>query len=87
MKVKLTKLQAYNAMVKFLDIYYEQTKSDDVGSLLGGMSFLSDDSTADPAAWEDWTDSINAYRTSIYWSNRRQLFGRQFTYINKLLAI
>lgn len=59
MKEKLTRLQAYHALIRFLEIYYEQTNSGDLGSLLGGMDFLTDGSTADPAAWEDWTDSVN----------------------------
>ncbi len=58
MKSKLTALQAFNAMTKFLDIYYEQTVSDDVGSLLGDMSFLRDGETADPAAWLDWMRAL-----------------------------
>lgn len=58
-KRDLTKLQAYHALIRFLEIYYEQIDSDDLGSLLGEMDFLSDGSTADPAAWEEWTDSIN----------------------------
>jgi hypothetical protein len=59
-KSKLTALQAFNAMTKFLDIYYEQTVSDDVGSLLGDMSFLRDGETADPAAWLDWMQALEA---------------------------
>ncbi len=51
---KLTVLQAFNAMKLFLEKYYEQTSSDDVGSLLGDLQFLSDGKTVDPSAWEDW---------------------------------
>jgi len=62
MKEKLTKLQALKAMTQFLEIYYEQTKSDDIGSLLGDIDteLFSDSQTADPAAWKDWTGSVNA---------------------------
>lgn len=63
METKLTKLQSYNAMIKLLDIYYEQTQSDDLGSLLSAMHFLIDGSTADSALWEDWLDSIQAVTT------------------------
>jgi hypothetical protein len=55
---KLTTLQAFNAIVKFLDDYYNKTGSDDIGSLLGDMSFFSDGSTADEAIWQDWMDAI-----------------------------
>lgn len=58
MEPKLTILQAFNAMTKFLDDYYHKTLSDDVGSLLGDMLFLQDGYTADAATWEDWTDVI-----------------------------
>lgn len=50
----LTTKQAFRAMVFFLEGYYERTKSDDVGSLLGDLQVLKDGATADPAAMEDW---------------------------------
>lgn len=50
---------AYKAMYEFLVGYYDRTGSDDVGALLGSMSLLSDGSTADPACWQDWLDSID----------------------------
>jgi len=55
---KLTKLEAFLAMTKFLEGYYERTSSDDVGSLLGDMRILQDGNSADSAAWEDWIDSV-----------------------------
>ncbi len=42
----------------FLEEHYRITASDDIGSLLSGMQFLSDDITIDPAIWKDWIDSI-----------------------------
>lgn len=54
----LSKLQAFEAMRKFLEGYYARTSSDDVGSLLSDMLFLDDGGTADPAAWQDWLDAI-----------------------------
>ena len=54
----LTVLQAFNAMRKFLEKYYNETSSDDVGSLLGELQFLDDGETADPAAWIDWTECV-----------------------------
>ncbi|GAA3933395.1 hypothetical protein [Litoribacillus peritrichatus] len=55
---KLTKNQAFLAMYSFLDEYYQLTKSDDVGGLLGSMSILSDGHVADPAIQEDWDEAI-----------------------------
>jgi hypothetical protein len=46
----VTELQAFNAMRKFLEMYYQRTASDDIGSLLGDLQILRDGSTADPAA-------------------------------------
>lgn len=60
MEKKITKKQAYIAMIKFLEIYYAKGNFDDIGSLLGEMDFLSDGSTADSASWEEWIDSVNA---------------------------
>jgi len=57
-KKSLTYLEAFKAMCCFLEKYYEQTSSDDIGSLLGEMQILEDQSTADPAAWEDWINCI-----------------------------
>lgn len=54
----LTKMQAFNAMVKFLEAYYERTSSSDVGGLLGDLRILNDGSTADPAAWDDWVECV-----------------------------
>lgn len=56
----LTSLQAFNATIDFLDEYYKKTKSDDAAVLLGGMHFLRDGETADPAAWADWIDVVGS---------------------------
>lgn len=58
----MTNETAYKAMIRFLEKYYERTNSDDIGSLLGDLQLLSDGSTADPAAWNDWIDSINTIK-------------------------
>ena len=50
----LTPELAYLAMYEFLVELYQRTKSDELGSLLGGMSYLADGETADPAVWKDW---------------------------------
>lgn len=41
--------EAYLAMVKFLEKYYERTSSDDIGSLLSDMILIKKETTADPA--------------------------------------
>lgn len=51
---KLTEKQAFLAMVSFLENYYKQTKSDEIGALLGSLQLLDDGITADPAMWDDW---------------------------------
>ncbi|MBB5406862.1 hypothetical protein HDG34_000783 [Paraburkholderia sp. HC6.4b] len=50
----LTPELAYLAMYEFLVELYQRTKSDELGSLLGSMSYLADGETADPAVWKDW---------------------------------
>lgn len=54
MNKQLTHLEAFKSMHCFLEKYYEQTSSDEIGVLLGEMRLLEDNSTADPAVWEDW---------------------------------
>lgn len=55
----LTIKEGYKTMYLFLELYYKKTSSDDIGSLLGCMSFLQNERTADLALWEDWMDAIN----------------------------
>lgn len=55
----LTEKQAFLAMIYFLEQYYQQTESDDVGALLGSLQLLEDGMTADPAMWDDWLGVIN----------------------------
>lgn len=56
----MNSLQAFNIMKQYLDTFYHKTKSDDIGSLLGDIWLLDDGETADPAAWEDWMDSVKS---------------------------
>ena len=55
---KLTELQAFNAMRRFLEGYYERTNSDDVGHYLEIYNYVEDGGTFDPAAWEDWIEAV-----------------------------
>lgn len=59
----LSFLEGYKAMNAFLDELYNITKSDDLGSFLGGMAFnLADGKTMDPAAWIDWLRAVEQVR-------------------------
>jgi len=55
----LTIQEAFAAMRVFLESYYEQTQSDDIGALLGDIQLLEDGMTADTAAWEEWLASVS----------------------------
>ena len=59
----LSSLEAFKSMVCFLEKYFEQTSSDDVGSLLGELQLLKDGGTADPAAWSDWLDCVKRIKS------------------------
>ena len=58
MKTNLNCFEAYRAMCCFLENYYVQTGSDDVGALLGSMQIQEDKNTADPAIWDEWKECI-----------------------------
>lgn len=59
MDEKITLIQAYKAMLHFLDsLYYREGKPDNLGGFLGGLQLLEDDITVDPAAWQDWLDVV-----------------------------
>jgi len=54
---KLTERQAFEAMVRFLEGVYDRTQSDDIGALSDRL-IAETNATADPAAWEDWLNSV-----------------------------
>jgi hypothetical protein len=54
----LSAIQAYTAMVHFLEAHLARTGSEDVASLLGDLARRTDGTTADPAAWEDWQSLV-----------------------------
>ena len=60
MKEKLSYIEAFNCMREFLEIYYKNTKSNDVGDILSDtqFSFWADGSTGDPASWGEWIKCI-----------------------------
>lgn len=60
---KLTCIQAYKAVLHFLDFIYFTTYDDNLGSILGGAALYSNISgqkpqTMDPATFNKWMDSI-----------------------------
>jgi hypothetical protein len=61
MKNTQTPLQAFQAMTDFFDMYYQHSRSDQIGALLGAMDmniFGNGNRTADPAIWEDWIECL-----------------------------
>jgi hypothetical protein len=58
MEKKLTIMEAYKAMYYYLENLYNLTKSEDLADFLSNMMLLDDNSTADPAYWEDWLNAI-----------------------------
>ncbi|WP_230681359.1 hypothetical protein [Burkholderia vietnamiensis] len=64
---KLTVEQAYRAMFYFLEHEYELTKSDELGGMLGSLSWQiweGGHGPADPAAWQDWQDAVQKALTT-----------------------
>ena len=58
----MNKLEAYKAMQNFLEKIYYQTKSGDIGALLGDMILLDDEKPMDAALWNDWLEAIESVK-------------------------
>ena len=58
MQIKLTKLQAYNVMLCYLEEIYEKEKSEYLGDILSNSEFWSDKITADRGSWSDWQKAL-----------------------------
>jgi len=59
MQKKLTKLQAYNVMIIFLESFFLRNRSEDIGDLLSDSEFFWDGkTTADPASWFKWKQAL-----------------------------
>ena len=61
---KLTKIQSFATMQRFLDQYYWKTLADDVGAMLGRLMFLSDNRTTDLAVESDWIKGVKTVITN-----------------------
>lgn len=68
MQYQLTELEAFDAMIKFLDAYWRRGngESDDIAVLLGNISrdTWASRRPLDIAQWEDWLDAIAAVKTT-----------------------
>ncbi len=70
MSDKLTLQEAYAAMFRFLEAYYDRTgKPDEIGALLGGMALNEDGQPMDPAIWSDWLAAIADVRPETTQTN------------------
>ncbi|QGZ94000.1 hypothetical protein [Terricaulis silvestris] len=61
MNDSLSKEEAYEAMFRFLEAYWERggKTSDDIAILLGSMSLLRRGRPLDMALWSDWLEAID----------------------------
>jgi hypothetical protein len=71
--MKLTELEAYKAMIAFLDLYYQKTQSDDIGGFLGGMDLIKPGKTMDSACWFEWMRCINEIKGKAFITNLTEL--------------
>jgi hypothetical protein len=56
----LTIDEAYDAMIDYLEGYYERiSRSSEVGAILARMYLLADGTSAEPSALEDWKKSVD----------------------------
>lgn len=62
MNQNISTLSAFKSMQCFLQKYFKKTMSEDVGSLLGDIQLLNNNTTMDPAAWTDWLECVEEVR-------------------------
>ena len=60
MKSNLDEMSAYQAMIVFLEYYYQNTKDDGIGALLGSMQLIDEGKPADQGMWDDWMKAVTA---------------------------
>jgi hypothetical protein len=57
----LSAKQAFQAMSRFLEQYYQRVGGrGELSTVLSDIQIMADGSPADPAAWEDWLEAIQA---------------------------
>jgi hypothetical protein len=59
---ELSALDAYRAMICFLEDYFSRTRSEEIGILLGGLALNQDGQPMDPACWHDWITAVDKVR-------------------------
>lgn len=78
----LSDLQAYNAMLYYLELFFLQTKSEDIGDLLSDSEFFWDDNTtADPASWFKWQKAIKGLNNTQQQFTPDQAFDAMINYV------
>jgi hypothetical protein len=68
---KLTEKQAFEAMVLFLEDFYQRTQANEIGGLLSDLLMAENGTTADPAAWQDWMDCVQQVLAAKQTANNR----------------
>lgn len=59
MEKELTVLEAYKAMLVFLErCWVLRGKPEQVGNVLSAIQLINETRTADPAAWFDWLEAV-----------------------------
>ena len=58
----LSAKRSYIAMLYFLENYYAQTGSDEIGALLGSLSLNADEMPMDAAMWQEWLGCVEKSR-------------------------
>ena len=59
MQKKLTKLQAFNAVGRLLQMYFDHKPSGDLATILSNMSFLNNNEMIDNIMWDIWINSLD----------------------------
>ncbi len=60
---QLSSLDAYRAMIGFLEDYFARTRADEIGILLGGLALNQDGQPMDPACWHDWMIAVDRVKS------------------------
>jgi hypothetical protein len=60
----MEELRAYRIMFQFLEDRYNRLPSDDLGALLGELTFQQDGSPNDPAVVRDWERAVEAAKAT-----------------------
>ena len=58
----LSPMDAYRAMISFLEAYQDRGPSEEIAILLGGLDLNREGLPMDPAYWDDWMTAIERVR-------------------------